>query len=485
MNGFDKNIKPDQQTIDFIEFFMRVSDNMFGTPVAMPTHHDLISNTAFKMAKDIGSLEDLDNQVEIDKEVRYFKELLINWVANGWIKDPSKINIGDYFNNPDNACPNCGWKNSTSKRVTTCFNCQTGMIFLDRKWYKLNDYIDPEGFYMNLLNEYKTLEMEKIENKQKEFFSNPENMNIPLGYHDIVQDWKKLSLKYHYRRQWDSAVNCIIEAINIDPYDSPLWRDLSNFGFMSGHVEIGYIATKLLLNFRPEDHIKFKFNRVFDNKEAKLSLFKQGMVNCNEKKFVKGLSCFRTGLKMDQTTDYNIDLNYGMGWAYFHLNRYNKALPYFEKVLESNDSPFIPHVENSCNYKIGLIYLVYNKFTESLHYLEKALSANPNDDVIKNWIQVAKLAIKDPIKYRVSTIFRDIKENDSQIINDSYDFGYEFITNKEIISHFNRLHLKYKNKNDLISKLSDWINEKAQLKKINIVFPDIYHKVKEFVNFFY
>ena len=31
---------------------------------------------------------------EIENE---YKELLINWVANGWIKDQSKIDIGDYF----------------------------------------------------------------------------------------------------------------------------------------------------------------------------------------------------------------------------------------------------------------------------------------------------------------------------------------------------------------------------------------------------
>jgi tetratricopeptide (TPR) repeat protein len=484
MNGFNKNKKPDQNTIDFIEFFMRVSDNMFGTPVAMPTHHDLISSTAVKMAKDIGGLEDLDSQIEINNEVQYFKGLLINWVANGWIKDQSKIDIGDYFNNPDNACPNCGWKNSTSKRVTACFNCQTGMISVDGKWCKVNDYIDPEGFYIPTLKNFKTRKINKIENKQKEFFGNLENINVPLGYHDIVQDWKKLSLQYHYRKQWDSGLLCIIEAINIDPYDSPLWRDLHNFGMESGFIELSYNAAKFLLSFRPEDYIKFNFNQIFKDKKKKLILFQRGMTHCNRQEFEKGFSCFRTGLKMDQTKDYNIDLNFGMGWAYFHMKEFNRALPYFEKVLESKDSSFIPHIENSCNYKIGLIHIVNNRFKESLPYLEKALSADPTDEVIKNWINVAQLGIKDPIKHRVITSVGNIKEPDRKVKNDSFDFGFSFITNREIISHFNKIRLKNKNKYDLISELSDWINEKAQKQGKNIIYPEIYQKTEKFVQNF-
>jgi len=70
MDGFDKNKKPDQGTIDFIEGFMSFSSNMFAMPVAMPSYHDLISNTAVKMAKDIGRLEDLSSEREFEKEIQ-------------------------------------------------------------------------------------------------------------------------------------------------------------------------------------------------------------------------------------------------------------------------------------------------------------------------------------------------------------------------------------------------------------------------------
>jgi len=174
------------------------------------------------------------------------------------------MNIEGYFNNPDNACPNCGWKNDSSKRVTTCFNCQTSMIKVDDKWFKINDYIDPEGFYIPAIYKRKTYEIDNLKKKQKEFFKNPKNITIPLGYHDIVQEWKKFSLKCQHQKQWDQGLVGIVEAVNLDPLNSALWRELITFSLSSGFIDISFIASKLIMNMYPDDYsTKSNFKRIF------------------------------------------------------------------------------------------------------------------------------------------------------------------------------------------------------------------------------
>jgi len=406
MDGFDKNKKPDQETIDFIEGFMSFSSNMFAMPVAMPSHHDLISNTAAKMAKDIGRLEDLSSERKIEKEIQYYKELLINWIANGWIKDPSKMNIDGYFNNPDNACPSCGWKNTSSNRVTTCFNCQTGMITVDGKWYKVNEYIDPENFYIPALYKRKTYEIDNIKEKQKKFFKNPKSITFPLGYHDFVQDWKKFSLKCQYQKQWDPGLIAIVEAVNLDPLNSALWRDLITFGLSSGFIDISFIASKLIMNMYPDDYsTKSNFKRIFEGKDIKIKLFQQGMVISQHNEYEKGLSCFWSGLKLNYKSDFDRFLMYGMGWAYFHLDKFKLAQPYFEKALKSKYThPVYPKILFSCYFKLGQIKLVNSEFKEGLKYLKKALLANPNDVVIEQWIYLTEKGMKNPNHFKIKAV---------------------------------------------------------------------------------
>ncbi len=406
MNGFDKNKKPDQKTIEAIEFFMRVSSDIFRIRVAMPSHRDLVYSTAVKMAKEIGRLEDLDSEEAFENEIQYYKEFLVSWIAHGWIKNPLKIEMEGFFNNPDNACPNCGWKNDSSKRVTTCFNCQTGMIMVDGKWYKVNDYIDPEGFYIPALYKHKTVEIDKIKNKQQEFFKNPKNISVPLGYHDFVQEWKKFSLKCHYQKQWDQGLIAIVEAINIDPLNITLWQELVEFGMSSSFIDISFIASKLMMNLKPDDYETIsKFKRIFKDKNNKLKLFQQGFAIYERGEFEKGLSYYCAGLKIKGHNEFDGLIFYGLGLVYFYLEKFNKAKTYFEKALKEKLShPASNEIKYSSYFKIGQIDVINCKFTEGYNNLIKALHIHPTDHVVKNWIDLAEKGIKDPKNTKMKLI---------------------------------------------------------------------------------
>jgi len=89
------------------------------------------------------------------------------------------------------------------------------------------------------------------------------------------------------------------------------------------------------------------------------------------------------------------------------------------------------------------------------------------------------------IKEPEEKLKKAISQLDNKNSTDSFDFGFGFLSNEEIRSQFNRFHLKNSNKYNLIKELSTWINEQAEQCGKYGLYPDIYHKSKEFVQTFF
>ena len=81
--------------------------------------------------------------------------------------------------------------------------------------------------------------------------------------------------------------------------------------------------------------------------------------------------------------------------------------------------------------------------------------------------------------------FKKYLNSDQIRKNDPTDFGYGFISNEDIRSKFDSIQLKNSNKYNLIKELSTWINEQAEQSGKYGLYPDIYHKTKEFVQTFF
>ena len=68
---------------------------------------------------------------------------------------------------------------------------------------------------------------------------------------------------------------------------------------------------------------------------------------------------------------------------------------------------------------------------------------------------------------------------------DTFDFGFKYLSNEEIRSQFDIIHLKDPNKEKLISQLSNWIEEQVRQSGELIAYPVIYHKANQFVQLYF
>jgi tetratricopeptide (TPR) repeat protein len=395
MTKFDPDTKPPQDIIRFIESYMEHTGMMMAMHAHVTADQDLIRSTAFKMAKDIGNLEDCNSRSEGDRLIEHFMGLLRGWLAHGWIADPSKLVKEGYFDSENHACPNCGWKNASKpgkpalNGITSCVQCRTGLIQAEGEWTTINAYLDPEGYYFRVLFAEKTPEITQLRADQEKFLKNAVNMTKPLGYHDYVQKWRKCALQCSQQKKADLGTIATIEALNLDPLNSDLWRELIFLGVNSGFPEIGYQATQIILRYRPDDFSVTRSARIILlNPELREYLLEVGIQLAFDYDYCRALAHLRTGLKLGYD-DY--PYNYGMGYTLFNLKRELDAKRYLEKAYNNpSKDPRYELYQFSVVLKLGIIHTRNNDRQQGIKFLKEALAFHPEDDVSQHWLGIAK-----------------------------------------------------------------------------------------------
>ena len=153
--------------------------------------------------------------------------------------------------------------------------------------------------------------------------------------------------------------------------------------------------------------------------------------------------------------------------SFYKYKEYNKALDYYIKLLENEESDEI--IQN-VKLKIALCYFNTKDYEKSLKYLKKN-----------------NLPVADYVDYFSLLCYKNL--NDSESLIKTLNFFLNEHRNSLLIDDVSILHAEFLNENgqflnsnNILLELSKKINEKKKLQTILTIISDNYYKLKEYEN---
>ncbi|MHA1620235.1 MAG: hypothetical protein ACTSVZ_13245 [Promethearchaeota archaeon] len=168
------------------------------------------------------------------------------------------IALSEYFNYPQNKCPNCGWQNNTVAMVPCCPMCQKGVIKWKNEWISVDKFIDPDDIWLKTVghiillktnSKYKEI-MEEHNGRVKRIFpmvGHPRNSSSPLSLDssntpgvmssfgapgeaaDAWNDYINVTaptIKGRYNMEAFTLMMAAYHAVNLEPENLEWWKAL-------------------------------------------------------------------------------------------------------------------------------------------------------------------------------------------------------------------------------------------------------------------
>ncbi len=184
------------------------------------------------------------------------------------------IELSEYFNYPQNKCPNCGWQNNTVAMVPCCPMCQKGVIKWKNEWISVDRFLDPDDIWLKtvghmfLLNtnpKYRDI-MEEHNGRVKRIFpmvGHPRNSsgplsldssNVPLAISSFGAPGKAAdawidyvnatipNIEEKYSLEAFTVMMAAYNAVNLETENLEMWRALLltslNSGFFGVYLRV-------------------------------------------------------------------------------------------------------------------------------------------------------------------------------------------------------------------------------------------------------
>ena len=230
-------------------------------------------------------------------------------------------------------------------------------------------------------------------------------------YKDPAEALYNKGVQYEEQGNNEKALEYIEEAITLNPdYYQAYFKKGLIYGY-KGDEESLHRSVKDYKNALRSEDLTQKY-------EAYSNLIG---VYANLNKTSKAINAFNQAIKLPiKDKDLMFAPYAQIGWMYFKLKEYNKAIEYFEKSIE-----ILPHPDNYNG--LGRIYNALEEYDKAEHYYKKAIELDSNNssvmrDLVNNYIDSKNYKVALTYKEKLISLANEQADTDVAyyIIADAY-----------------------------------------------------------------
>jgi len=211
------------------------------------------------------------------------------------------------------------------------------------------------------------------------------------------EDYLNRGHTYYQEGNYDKAIECFEKAIELNPdfaeANGDTYYSLGNIYY------VRHDFTNALLNYTSAYNISP--NDVDYCKMLGMTLYLLGRKE-EAKKYLESA----INLESNDEMTYSI-----MGTIYLEKKDFKNAVTYYLKAISFDDKSVLAHSN------LGLSYCHINELEKGITHLKKALKLDPKNSSAKEWLQMARVALKK----REREIANYLVENDIIEVTNEYD----------------------------------------------------------------